>query len=77
MSEQPKHEDPRLVEVIDKHGFKEERTVLHRADDDAGCSKRPETDSRTDLTTAAVAVNDKLCNDCVWPDGAEEVLHGQ
>jgi hypothetical protein len=68
--------DPRLVEVIDKDDLKKGATTLHRVDDDAGCANRPDTNTKTDLTTAAVVDGHTLCSRCEWPDGAVEVLHG-
>jgi hypothetical protein len=68
--------DPRLIKVIDRRDLKEPGTTLHRLDDEKGCSHRPDTNTQTDLVTAAVLDGRELCSRCVWPDGAEEVLHG-
>jgi hypothetical protein len=68
--------DPRLIKVIDRRDLKESGTTLHRFDDEKGCSHRPDTNTRTDLVTAAVFDGHTLCSRCVWPDGAEEVLDG-
>lgn len=66
-------EDPRLVTVV-WPGRMRNGLTLHRHDDGAGCGNRPETNTSTDLTTAAVFDGHELCQLCEWPDGCEEVI---
>lgn len=74
MSGESEHGDAELIEVIDAHQLQKPGTILHRLDDDKGCSNRPDTNTSTDLVTAAVLDGHELCSRCEWPEGAEEVI---
>jgi hypothetical protein len=68
---------PGLIQVYAAgNGFMRGTGTLHRYDTDHRCETAPDTiRSSTDLITAAVSSDHKLCPYCEWPDGAEEVLN--
>lgn len=76
--------DPRLIQVTAaRNNLERGEGALHRHDEDHQCDRAPSNpQSSTDLVTAAVANevpgkgDHSLCSYCEWPDGAEEVLHG-
>jgi len=69
--------DPRLVTVCWSGASAPRGDVLHRYDESAACPKTPDTNTSTDLTTAAVTDGNELCSLCEWPNGAETVLRGE
>lgn len=69
------HQDPRLVEVITAGGnFLNPSGPLHRWDQEKRCYAAPEPRTSTDLVTALVGEDHRLCKYCEWPDGAHEVV---
>lgn len=68
-------DDVRLLMVVTRGDeFLDPVGPLHRADEAAQCANIPTHRSKTDLHTALVGDGHRLCEVCLWPDGAAEVV---
>lgn len=76
--EPPDEGDVRSLGVLTKDDeFLDPVGPLHRADEAARCANIPAHRATTDLATALVGDGHRLCDVCLWPDEARELVEAE